>query len=267
MLALFALLAVQASAPPQTCKAAVLDLTPGDGVTKARASALTEVITGEVGEHLQEGACSVLSRAEITALLSFEVERQLSGCDTSTCIAEIGDALGVDRLIIGTISRIEARTLVALRLVDMRSLQVIRRVTDSFEGPDDDSLKWIGWLARRVSMADESRVGARPVVDTPTIVERKATLWRTLAWTGVGVGAGVLAIGGALGGTALGIQSALPSMKTARGADRAQIESLQNTGPLLAGGANLGLYVGGGLALVGGALFFAPGVELVEATQ
>ena len=241
------------------CKAAVLDLQAGEGVTKERAAALTEVVTAEAGAHLP---CSVLSRTEIRALVSFEVERQLSGCDASGCLAEIGEALGVDRLVLGTISRIDARTLVSLRLVDMKTMQVARRITDSFEGPDDQSLKWIAWLADRLALADEAAAGPRPVVDTPAVVERRATVWRTLAWTGVGIGAGVLAVAGGLGGTALGISAALPSMKTARGANRAQITSLEETGPWLAGGANLGLYVGAGLALVGGGLFFAPGEEL-----
>jgi hypothetical protein len=251
-----------ASAPTgRPCKAAVLDLTPGEGVTLERAQSLTEVVTGEVGAHL---GCTVLSRAEIKALVSFEVERQLSGCDTSGCLAEIGDALGVDQLVLGTMSRIDSRSLVSLRLVDMHTMQVRRRVTDSYEGEDKDALRWIGWLARRLAMPDEADAGPRPEVDKPTVLERRATLWRTLAWTGVGTGAGVLVVGGALGAAALGISGALPAMKTARGANRSQIESLEEAGPWLAGGANLGLYVGAGLLAVGGALFFFPGEELVE---
>lgn len=250
-----------ASASASMCKAAVLDLTPGESVTVERARSLTEVVTAEVGLHL---GCTVLSRAEIKALVSFEVERQLSGCDTSSCLGEIGDALGVDRLVIGTISRIDSRSLVSLRLVDMTNMQVLRRVTDSYEGEDKDALRWIGWLARRLAVPDEAAAGPRPVVDKPMVLERRATVWRALAWTGVGTGAGALVVAGALGGAALGISSALPSMKTARVANRAQIEGIEETGPWLAGGANLGLYIGAGLALVGAGLFFLPGEQLVE---
>ena len=195
------------------CKAAVLDLTPGEGVTLERARALTEIVTSEVSQHLLDGTCSVLSRAEIKALVSFEVERQLSGCDAASCLGEIGDALGVDHVVMGTISRIDARTLVSLRLVDMKAMRVERRVTDSFAGPDDDALPWIAWLAKRVALVNDTDAGARPVVDTPSVVERKATLWRTLAWTGLGTGVGALVVAAALGGTALGISTALPSLK------------------------------------------------------
>jgi hypothetical protein len=244
----------------------VLDLQPGEGVTLERARALTEVVTTEVARHLlaDSGGCTVLSRAEIQALVSFEAEREMAGCDTTSCLGEIGDALGVDRVVLGTIARVDDRTLVSLRLVNMKTMVVQRRVTDSFVGRDDDALPWIAWLATRVSVDDEASAGVRPVVDAPTVVERKATVWRALAWTGVGTGAGVLVVAGALGGAALGISAALPSIKTARTTDRAQIEGLEGDGPWLAGGANLGLYLGVGLVVVGGALFFAPGDELVR---
>ena len=195
--------------------------------------------------------------------MSFEAQRQMSGCDASSCLGEIAEALGVDRLVLGSIARIDNRTLVSLRLVDMKTMVVLRRTTDHFEGPDDDALLWIGWLADRVSLVDEAAAGARPVVDHPSVVERKATVWRALAWTGVGAGAGVLLVAGGLGATALGISSALPSMKAARSTDRSQIAGLEESGPWLAGGANLGLYAGAALVVAGGALFFAPGDELV----
>ncbi len=261
------LLAVAAPAPApgvgggEACKAAVLDLQAGEGVTKERARALSEAVIGEVGQHLP---CTVLSRAEIQAMVSFEVQRQMAGCDAQSCLSEIGEALGVDRLVLGTISRINGRTLVSLRLVDMSSAVVLRRVTDSFAGADDDAILWIGWLARRLAMAKEADAGPRPVVE---ITERHASIWRTLAWTGVGTGAGVLLVAGGLGAGALGLSAALPSLKSARGADRRQISGLEETGPWLAGGANLGLYVGAALAVAGGALFFAPADEVVTTAE
>jgi hypothetical protein len=261
---LFALALLAQAPEPAQCRAAVLDLAPGEGVTPERAQSFSEVVTGEVGQNL---GCTVLSRAEIRQLVSFEVERQMSGCDTTSCLSEIGDALGVERLVIGTISKIESRTLVSLRLVNMKDMTVIRRVTDSFEGSDKNAIRWIGWLAKRLALDDETLAGPRPVVDVPTVVERRASVWRILAWTGVGLGAGSAVLAGALGGTALGISAALPSMKTARGADRNQIEGLEQLGPQLAGGSNLALYVGGGLLVAGGAFFFAPGEVLVEVEQ
>ncbi len=254
-----------APAPSPSCRAAVLDLAAGEGVTAERAASLSEVVVGEVGTHL--AGCSVVSRSELRALVSFEIERQLSGCDSDSCLAEIGEALGVDRLVIGTVSRVDARTLVALRLVDMRDLRVLRRVTDSFEGPAGDALSWVGWLARRLVLDDEAGAGPRPVTDRRVLVERRMSTARALAWAGVGVGGALLVTSAALGGATWAVSGALPSMKTARGADRDSIEGLEATGPWLAGGANLALYLGAALGVTGGALFFFPGDETVEVAR
>ena len=95
------LVALAAPAPDvlERCKVAVLDLAPGEGVTVERARSFTEVVTSEIGARLHSGGavCSVLSRAEIRALLSFEVERQLSGCDASSCHGVRGSGNGPGR--------------------------------------------------------------------------------------------------------------------------------------------------------------------------
>lgn len=241
-----------------SCRAAVLDLKPGEGVTLERARALTEVVTSEVGATL---SCAVISRAEIEALMDFEVSRQQGGCDTDSCLAELGEALGVSRLVLGTIQQVDGQTLVSLRLVDMQSTQVLRRVTDA-TAKSDAVIPFVRWLSRRLILGDDD-AGVRPVDDT-RVLERQMNLWRSLAWASV-VGAGIAGVGGGvLGASSLVVQETLPSLKSARGADRGQIEGLQGAGPWLAGGANLGMYVGVALGAVAVGLFLLPADELVE---
>src|SRR5689334_4664094 len=40
----------------------------------------------------------VIGREDINALLGFDLQRQMVGCSESSCLAEIGGALGVDKL-------------------------------------------------------------------------------------------------------------------------------------------------------------------------
>lgn len=251
-------LAAPSAGTSTSCRAAVLDLKPGEGVTLERARALTEVVTSEVGATL---SCAVISRAEIEALMDFEVSRQQGGCDTDSCLAELGEALGVSRLVLGTIQQVDGQTLVSLRLVDMQSTQVLRRVTDA-TAKSDAVIPFVRWLARRLILGDDD-AGVRPVDDT-RVLERQMSVWRSLAWASV-VGAGIAGVGGGvLGASSLVVQETLPSLKSARGADRGQIEGLQGAGPWLAGGANLGLYVGAGLGAVAVGLFLLPADDLVE---
>ncbi len=241
-----------------SCRAAVLDVTAGEGITAQRAQALTDVVTSEVGAHMD---CSVISRAEIEALMNFEVSRQASGCDTEGCLAELGDALGVSRLVIGSAQKVDGATLISLRLVDMDGMRVLKRVTDS-TSTDEAVLPFVGWLARRL-VAGDALAGPRPVDDT-VVVERRGTIWRTLAWAGVGSAAAVGVLALASGGGSLAVQETLPSLKSARGADRGQIANLESAGPWLAGGANLGLYVAAALGVTGAVFFFFPADEMVE---
>ena len=97
------------------------------------------------------------------------------------------------------------------------------------------------------------------------MLERRASLWRTLAVTGVISGGAALALGVMSGGATLVAQEALTELKTARVVDRSRVESVEAAGPWLAGGANLGLYVGATLVVIGGALFFLPGEDVLEA--
>ncbi len=246
------------SSAPVECRAAVLDVTAGEGITPQRAQALTDVVTSEVGAHM---ACSVISRAEIEALMNFEVSRQASGCDDEGCLAELGDALGVSRLVIGSAQRVDDATLISLRLVDMDGMRVLKRVTDSTT-TDEAVLPFVGWLARRLVASDEV-AGPRPVDDT-VVIERTMSVWRTLAWAGVGSAAGVAVLGLASGTASLAVQETLPSLKSARGTDRGQVQNLEAMGPWLAGGANLGLYVASALGVAGAVFFFFPSEELVE---
>ena len=112
-------------------------------------------------------ACSVISRAEIEALMNFEVSRQASGCDSEGCLAELGDALGVSRLVIGSAQRVDGATLISLRLVDMEGMRVLKRVTDSTT-TDEAVLPFVSWLARRLVAGDDA-AGPRPVDDTVVI--------------------------------------------------------------------------------------------------
>lgn len=241
-----------------TCRAAVLDLAPGEGITLERARALTEVVTTEVGAHLD---CAVLSRAEIEAMMNFEVGRQAGGCDTDSCLTELGEALGVSRLVIGTIQMVGDDTLISLRLVDMQSARVLQRVTDATRH-DDALLPFVGWLARRLIVGDTA-AGERPVEDV-RVVQRQMSGWRIGAWTGLVGGGAVLGLAGVAGLLSLGANEALTGLKTARVTDASRVEAIEQAGPWLAGGANLGLYVGAALVVVGGALFFLPGEQLVE---
>ena len=115
----------------KTISFAVLDLKPL-GIEKDTAINLTEVLAAEVKGI--EGT-SVVSRSDIASMLQMEANKDAFDCtDDTSCLAEIGGALGVDQLIVGDVGKVGERFVVSLRIVDARNPQALSRVNESFEG-------------------------------------------------------------------------------------------------------------------------------------
>ncbi|MDP2343718.1 MAG: hypothetical protein Q8O67_22355 [Deltaproteobacteria bacterium] len=234
------------------CQIAVFDLEAGEGVSAERAAALGEVITAAVAESVP--TCHVLARAELRSMVSVEIERQLGGCDQEGCLSEIGAALGVDRAVMGSVAVVDDTLVVALRLVDLSAAKVEARASESSRG---DAVALSKYTARRLMLGDKA--GERPAEPSPE--DAPASLWRNLAWAGVGSGAGLAVLSLGLGGSTLGLASVSTSMKSTRGTPARDIDSVDAVGPWLAGGANLSLYLAAGAVVVGGALFFLPATD------
>jgi TolB-like protein len=116
---------------------AVLDLKP-TGISQSSAQNLTQVLSVTVKGI--EGA-SVISREDISAMLQLSAAKMETGCADDSCMAEIGGALGVDRLISGDVGQIGETFIVNLRLIDVRHGEVENRVTESYRGEEEQLLR------------------------------------------------------------------------------------------------------------------------------
>ena len=124
---------------------AVFDLAPS-GVEAATATNLTQILSAELKKI--EGA-RVIGRDDIKAMLDLEADKQLLGCaDDTSCLAEIGAALGVQYLVAGHVGRIAETYLVSLRLIDPNTVSVVNRITESFVGPEDQLVGAVRFGAR-----------------------------------------------------------------------------------------------------------------------
>ncbi len=119
----FACLASPAAAKERT-KLAVLDL-DDKGVGAATTQSLTDVVTVALNEL---GVFDVLSRADIQQMLAFEQGKQMLGCESDTsCLAEIGGALGVALLVHGSIGKVGSTFMVNLALTSSSTAKVLAR--------------------------------------------------------------------------------------------------------------------------------------------
>jgi hypothetical protein len=79
------------------------------------------------GQLAETGRARVTTQSEISALIGFEQQKQLLGCsnDSTSCLAEMAGALGVDGLVIGNIARFDNDYVVNLKIMNARDGQPI----------------------------------------------------------------------------------------------------------------------------------------------
>lgn len=113
------LLALALSAAPP--KLAVLQVAPGEGVPPSTAAAVTESLVAEV--RRRSGA-EVITQREIASILSLENQKAMLGCATDACMAELGGALGADRLVAADLAKLGESFLLHVRVVEVKRVRV-----------------------------------------------------------------------------------------------------------------------------------------------
>jgi hypothetical protein len=83
------------------------------GMSTEDAALRTEVLAQKLGER----GLKVLTQDSIGAVLGLERQKQLLGCAETSCLAELGAAMGLDALIIGSIGALEGRYSLTVKVV------------------------------------------------------------------------------------------------------------------------------------------------------
>ena len=98
-----------------------------------------EIMTNEVRtQAVRAGRYTVVAPEDMEAI-SAELERQLAGgCDETSCIAELGGALGAQFLITGTMGKLGSRYTINLKLVDIEQVRAVR--TENLRAPKLESV-------------------------------------------------------------------------------------------------------------------------------
>jgi TolB-like protein len=223
--------ALSAAAP--RAKIAVTDIRSVQGVAPGTATILSDIVVSEIARS----GFDVVSQADITAMIGFEKQKKVLGCsEDSSCLAEIGGALGVDFMLTGQVGQIGSRYRVSLLIVDTKKARVVAR-SAQFSDQNEDALVRAAESALQEVLAalrapavsqapqvappppakvpaattvtppppqQKPNLAARPYTSPPVAPVRSAGVRpsRTAAW--VTLGAGVALIGG---GAVLGLKA------------------------------------------------------------
>ncbi|RLB59566.1 MAG: hypothetical protein DRI34_01505 [Deltaproteobacteria bacterium] len=127
-----------ARAGPSVRKLAVLDLQP-QGVAAEMAATLSHVLLDAL---VKGGGVSVLSKSDMTRILTVEQSRQLLGCpqEDPSCVVRHGQALGNAVLVWGVVGRVGDRVVISAAAVDMQKEKTLGRESRSVAAGDGQEM-------------------------------------------------------------------------------------------------------------------------------
>jgi hypothetical protein len=146
-------------------KVAVLDVQT-TGLDVALVTLLTEVLSAEV-ESLRFFD-SVISGRDIATMMGFERQRDLLGCTDETCLAELGGALGVDRIVASHVGKLGKSYIVQIKLINIVDQKTERRIYEQVKADDDVLIETIRECVQKLVEAPEvsSSPGILPMLVT-----------------------------------------------------------------------------------------------------
>jgi hypothetical protein len=170
-----------------------MDVTPRGDVSPRVAQVITDDVLSEVRRRNPD--VSVIGAEEVRALLGAQAERQRLGCqqgkDDVACMAEIGGALGAQRLVLGTVGQLGDTYLLTVKLVDVRHAKVLNEASARVQTQKQGEL--IEVASRLVGhLFPSSSITEAP---PPVAVETTASTESHAIAIGFGAGAGVCAAG------------------------------------------------------------------------
>lgn len=206
-----------------------------------------------VAQQLEGFGFQVVTAKEMSALIGAERERALLGCDSSGCLAELGDALGAQLVILGELARIGKLIQVNVKVVTSRGTgtraSFSKRLTS-----DDQLLEALDEAAKALA----EQLGS-PATEAGVSAPGPSRLRAPVIVLGV-VGLLGLAGGGVLTSQAAGVDASLraPPFAGAAPYSTAETQDLVSRGKTFQL-ASVAAYAVGAAALTGAVVLFARG--------
>lgn len=188
---LFALLTVSvlhAAAEPVKVAAPALQLVNLD-------PKLGDFYTEHLAQQLTFQGVRTQTPKDIAAVLGHERERKLLGCAENQCTTELGQALGVDGLLLGTVTRLEKTYQLNVRIVSTVNAQPLATASTTSED-SDRFVASFSLVAQQLAKQLSVKLGREIAADASVSVTTSATTVKRLSWLPLVGGAAGAVVGG-----------------------------------------------------------------------
>ena len=110
-----------------------------DPTAEGKIPALVDDIVLAAVQHL--GTYEVIGQDDVNAMLGFEQQKEILGCNDAACMAQIGGALGVDLLVSLKIARLQNDWITTGKLINITQARVDNRISEFTPGSARDLLQ------------------------------------------------------------------------------------------------------------------------------
>ena len=198
-------------------------------------------------------------------MLGFEQKKQLSGCTDTSCMVAIGGALGVDKIVTGSVGKLGESHVLNLKLLDIRNAKIERMYQKRLKGGTEEAFLdlvpealselfpshagvWAEGIIRREAQTPKA---IPPVQQAEIVAKTPGTGPGLYPWILAGAGAAMVVAGGVVHSLA---KSDYDSWKALPESDPG-VKSLKDSGTSKQTTAFV-LYGVGGAAAIGGLVLY-----------
>ncbi|MFC1543583.1 CsgG/HfaB family protein [Candidatus Neomarinimicrobiota bacterium] len=139
----------------------------GRGISALEAATLTDRMRSEL---VKTAAVTVVERGQMQQILS-EQDFQMTGCTSDECAVEIGQILGVTKMIAGSIGKIGSTFTVDLRTINIGTGAIENTMTRDYRGEIDGLITQIEYLSWELVGAVHPDEIIQGLLDEPTGIQ------------------------------------------------------------------------------------------------
>lgn len=138
---------------PKKMTVAVADL-EGRGLAEGEAFTLTDALRNYL---INTGAFRVMERGKMDLILKEQGFQQSGACTDQACLVEMGQLLGVDHLITGSIGKVGGTYSTNIRMININTGEIVRTANKFYKGEIDGLLtKIIPEIAQEFASVDKT---------------------------------------------------------------------------------------------------------------
>jgi len=121
---------VSTSAQHGKMNIAVNDLV-GKGIDDATASIVSDRLRAEL---INTGVFRVMERSEMESILKEQGFHKSGACDEASCLVEVGQLLGVDRMLAGSVGNVGGFWTISVRMINVATAEILFTASEDYEG-------------------------------------------------------------------------------------------------------------------------------------